>query len=230
MIARLFLVPALFLAVATATASAQEGPFKAEALAESAPDAIPAAIRDQIQEKGFRVLDSAGEPYVDVWLRKSIPAAKKPSGPKGDILFPSLAEGELLGAMRYHVDAGDYRDQTIPTGVYTVRYGLRRVDGNHQGVSLYRDFALLLPPALDTTTAPLEVPKLEKTSADVAGTRHPSNLMMLAPAADTQPGSVRHDEQHETWGLNLSLPLAVEGEAAPVSLPIELIVFGYAPA
>jgi hypothetical protein len=80
------------------------------------------------------------------------------------------------------------------------------------------------------TTAALDVAKLEKTSADVAGTKHPANLMMLAPPADAKGETTRHDEQHETWGLVLELPLAVEGEAAPVTLPVELIVFGYAPA
>ena len=82
-----------------------------------------------------------GNTYAEFWLRKTIPASGKPTGPRGAVLYPILAEGELLGALRFPGEGHDYRDQTIAQGVYTLRYGLQPVNGDHLGVSPFRDYA-----------------------------------------------------------------------------------------
>src|SRR5262249_21712282 len=126
-------------------------------------------VRAVLADQGYRVVDGQGKPYAEIWLRKAVPASEKPAGPKGALLFPFLAEGELLGALRFPAEGHDNRDQTIAPGVYTLRYGLQPVNGDHLGVSPYRDYALLLPAVKDTALANLPGKRLEERSAESAG-------------------------------------------------------------
>jgi hypothetical protein len=212
-----------------AVALAQEGPFQIESLKEAAPEEVAAPIREALSGEGYRVRDAAGKPVVDIWVRKSIPATGKPGAPANAIQYGVLAEGELLGVARYAQDLGDYRDQTVEAGVYTLRFGLQPVNGDHLGVSTYRDFALLLPAANDKDLKPIPAKSLEKQSAEAAGSNHPANLMLIAPPAGKGAGELVHDEAAELWGVVLPLGLAIPDEASPVVLPVQMIVVGVAP-
>ena len=156
-----------------AAASAQQ--FTVEPLKEAAPEAIAAPIRDLMEPQGYRVL-ADGKPHLDVWFRKAIPASAKPAGAKGSVLYPVLAEGELIGAARYAAEGQDFRDQVIAPGVYTLRYGLRLDDGNHANVSPYKDYALLLPADKDKEPAlcdaPVAPPGLEEASSGRSRAAH----------------------------------------------------------
>ena len=170
-----------------------------------------------------------GRAYAEFWLRKAVPATKKPAGPEGAILFPVLMEGELLGALRFPGEGHDYRDQTIAKGIYTLRYGLQPVNGDHLGVSTFRDYVLLVPAAKDKSVADLPPKRLEQQSAESAGTSHPAVLMLLAaPAGSTVEPAMVHDETLNTWGAVIPLSLAVKGEPGPAPLPVQLILVGMA--
>src|SRR5205823_14273793 len=97
--------------------------------------------------------DGTGRIVAEIWLRKTTSCSEKPTGPKGAIQFPFLADGELLGVLQFATEGHDYRDQPIAKGVYTMRYGLQPVNGDHLGVSTYRDYVLLLPAAKDKSLA-----------------------------------------------------------------------------
>jgi hypothetical protein len=158
-----------------------------------------------------------------------VPAPGRPAGPQGAILYPVLTEGELLGVIRYLGEGHDYRDQAIAAGVYTLRYGLQPVNGDHLGVSTFRDYALVVPAAKDKSAADLAAKRLEEQSAESAGTNHPAVLMLLAAPEGAQAApSVAHDEALNTWGAVVPLSLEVKGESAPVPLPIQLIFVGMA--
>jgi len=204
--------------------------YKLEALKEGPPAALSSTVKESLGAQGYRVVDDAGKSYADFWLRKAVPASAKPAGPQGAVLFPILAEGELLGALRYPGEGHDYRDQTIAAGVYTLRYGLQPVNGDHLGVSTYRDYALLLPAAKDSALAPLPKKKLEGDSAEAAGTSHPAVLMLLAPPESASPAepTLVHDQETDAWGAVVPLSLDVKGGAGPVTLPVQLIVIGVA--
>src|SRR4051794_34670876 len=83
-----------------APAAAQES-YKIEPSKEAPPAGLAASVKETLETHGYRVLDPEGKPYVELWLRKGTPASAKPSGSKGAILYPILAEGELIGALRY---------------------------------------------------------------------------------------------------------------------------------
>jgi hypothetical protein len=203
--------------------------YKIELLKEGPPAALAGELKEALSGSGYRVVDDQGKSYAEFWLCKAIPAPKKPTGPEGAVLFPVLAEGKLLGALRLPGEGHDYRDQTIAKGVYTLRYGLQPVNGDHLGVSTYRDYVLLVPAAKDKAVANLPPKQLEQQSAESAGTNHPAVLMLLAaPGGSTAAPAMVHDEALNTWGAVVPLNLAVEGESSQVSLPIQLILVGMA--
>jgi hypothetical protein len=143
-----------------------------------------------------------------------------------------LADGELLGVLQFRSEGHDYRDQPIAKGAYTMRYGLQPVNGDHLGVSAYRDYALLLPASKDKSLAAPARKQLEERSAESAGTSHPAVFLLLSapPEAAKSAPSMIHDAEKNTWSVVLPLSLQVKGSAAPVVHPLRLIVIGVAEA
>jgi hypothetical protein len=211
----------LFLAPAIARADG----FKVEAIKDAPPAGVAAAIAPGLNGQGYRISDDQGKPYAEIWLRQAVPATAKPEGAKGTIQFPFLAEGELLGVLKIVGEVADYRDQAINKGVYTMRYGLQPVNGDHLGVSPFRDYTLLLPAAKDASADPLPRKKLEAQSSEAAGTSHPAVFFMLSAPAGA-PVAMVHDEEKNTWRAVLPLSLTVPGASGPVVHPVAFIVSG----
>jgi hypothetical protein len=208
-------------------ARAQE-PYKIEPLKQPTPQEVAAPVRAVLAGEGYRVVDGQGKVYAEFWLRKAVPASEKPAGSKGVIQFPFLAEGELLGALRFAGEGHDYRDQTIPKGIYTVRYGLQPVNGDHLGVSPFRDYVLLLPAAKDTALTNLPTKPLQDRSAEAAGTSHPAVFLLVAPPPSGSPPAMLHDEEKNTWSALVPLNLNVKGSPTPVPVNVQVILVGAA--
>lgn len=212
------------------TAALAQESYKIEPLKEAPPSDLAGEVRGALAAQGYKVVDGKGKTYAEFWLRKSVPASEKPSGPKGTVQFPFLAEGELLGALRYPAEGHDYRDQSIGKGVYTVRYGLQPVNGDHLGVSPFRDYALLLPAAKDRSLANVPEKPLHERSAEAAGTSHPAVLLLLTAPAGAAPPAIHHDPEKNTWGAVVPLNLAVPGSGSAPPVRVQLIVVGAAMA
>jgi hypothetical protein len=221
----------LLVCVGLANVGTNQASMKVEVLKDGPPGALGAAIRGALNTQGYRIYSEDGQPFMDIWLRKAIPSSAKPAGPKGTIQFPFLSEGELLGACQLASDGHDYKDQEITKGLYTLRYGLQPVNGDHLGVSPFRDYALLVPAAKDNS---LELPRhkqLEERSAEAAGTSHPAVLMLLsAPAEELKKApAMVHDSEKNTWSAALPLELAVKGQGGSLPYPVRLVVVGVGP-
>jgi hypothetical protein len=215
-------------ALGASAALAQDADYRVEPLAEAAPETFSPAIRATLNPAGVRIFTKDGKPFMDVWLRKDIPASKAPGAADGAVQFPFLAEGTLLGAIRYAAEGRDIRDQTIIKGEYTLRYGLQPVDGNHLGVSPFRDFALMLPGEQDQALAPPDMDALFGESAKVSGTEHPATLMLFARKPDdAAKPAIRHDQEKAYWGVMLLAQAAVES-AGKSPFALELIIDGVA--
>jgi hypothetical protein len=136
-----------------------------------------------------------------------------------------LQVGELVGVIQYHRKGGDFRDQEIPTGMYTLRYALQPEDGNHVGTSDTRDFLLLLPAAEDTEPGVMAEDEMWQMSAGAVGTSHPAMLSLLAAGKGESP-AISHNEEFDRWSI-LFTGKAKQGDAVE-PLNMELIVVGHA--
>jgi len=195
MMNRLVLCPFVFLWIAF-SALAQD--YKLEPVAAATPG-LPAAYASAIQAQGFRVSGPSG-PWCEVWLAKSLPVGAKPD--EAAISF-GIAQGTLLGLIRFPDKGADRRGQVIPAGVYTVRYSLLPVDGSHSGVAPQRDFALLTPLAADPDPAAKPgFDDLVKMSGKASGTPHPAVLSLETPPSGAAAPSVVKEGEHD-WTLTL---------------------------
>lgn len=216
---RRLILTVLVLCATSAVARAQS--YKVESAATAAPQEVSAAVRDELSSSAIHVSGPAGA-LCEIWLRKSIPPPATPSTALG-ISFGQIEEGTLVGAIRFDLKNADYREQTIQPGVYTMRYMLQPVDGNHQGVSPFRDYLLLSPAALDTSPAKISTDDLLKMSRKASGTGHPS-IWSLLPA-DTAPAAIPgivHQDDGDIWVVFFQAPFAKPA-------PMGLVIVGHAP-
>jgi hypothetical protein len=180
--------------------------YRLESIATAAPG-LPAAYAAAIQTEGYRVTGPGG-PWCEIWFRKSIPAGAKPAD--DSIAFP-IAQGSLVGILRFPATGADRRGQTIKPGVYTLRYSNYPVDGSHQGVAPQRDFVLLTPIANDADpNATPAFDALVQMSEKASGTPHPAVLSIETPSASTFP-AVTKEGDHD-WALSVkigNLPFAI---------------------
>ena len=140
----------LSLAVLSLTVAAAGQEYTVETFAAPAPEELAPAVRETLAGEAVRVLGPKG-PFCDIWLRDPVPV-KAGAAMQLGIAYNQLRQGSLLGAIRFHGEVTGYRKQRVQPGVYTLRYALHPVDGNHMGVAPQRDFLLLAPADDDRTT------------------------------------------------------------------------------
>ncbi len=214
----------LFFLAASTIRSAEH---KLEGLKEPVPPEVDASIKKEIEPEGFRVIDPRGKPLADLWLRKEIPPSPPPKEPPAGLKFPAVAEGTLLGIVRYHRKHTDFKDKPIFPGTYTLRLGVLPNDGDHLNVSKTRDFAILCPAGADRSLAPSPTPELVKLSIKGSGTKHPS-VVWLQPMDGERKGfpALVPQPDLDYQVIDFKLPLKGEKEK-PVRMG--LVIVGTAP-
>ena len=134
--------------------------------------------------------------------------------------------------LQFVSEGHDYRDQSIAKGVYTMRYGLQPVNGDHLGVSTYRDYSLLLPAAKDTKTRPPSSQAARAAECRI-GRNEPSGGAAFAgrprPTRPRRVPAMVRDAEKNTWSVAIPLKLLVKGESEPIVQPVLLVVVGAAP-
>ncbi len=205
--------------------------IKVETRKQPPPAALVPELIGALDGQSLRIRDGQDKDVAEIWLRKATTTSEKPSGAKGAIQFPFLADGELLGILEFTEEGHDYRDQSIAKGIYTMRYGLQPVNGDHLGVSTYRDYVLLLPASKDKALSPPTRKQLEERSAESAGTSHPASFLLLMAPKDAKPSAaVLHDSEKNTWSVILPLRLQIKGQSEPAIYPVQLVMVGTAAA
>ncbi len=195
--------------------------YKLSKLKEAAPKSAAKNVRELLAPSGLRVSDSKDKPFIDVWLRKSVQTQNDP-GQLG-VDYGMLPEGTILGLLRFHdAGGGDFRDNKIPAGVYLFRSAIQPEDGDHQGVSDSRDFALVCPAEGEISVGPMSTDEAVKESVKVSGIEHPSVLFLkkFFDEAKDLPRLVKEDGGF--WILDCQVPDAKKG-ADPVRLGIVLV-------
>ena len=132
---------------------------------------------------------SLGAATLEVWLVQDL--ERTAAGPG----WSGVDSGTLVGAVRVSGEFKEIRGKVVKPGVYTLRYGLQPQNGDHLGISTFRDFVLLSPAAIDTNPKVLGFDGVVALSKEVIGTAHPASLSLDPP--EDAPGAVLSDYKNE---------------------------------
>ena len=169
--------------LAAAVSPALAADFVAEAGA-AVPEAVPDATRELVVQDGVTVR-SGDVAVATFWMRSAAFEGDPASG--FGVRFDNVPEGAFLGVVEFPEKGSDFREQSVPPGVYTLRFGLHPEDGNHMGVAPSRDFALLCPVEKDLEVARnYDFDGIVQLSADV-GNPHPTVARLQLPEGDAGP-------------------------------------------
>ena len=124
---------------------------------------------------------TVGAATLDIWLVQKL--ERTADGPG----WSNVESGTLVGAVRVAGDFKEIRGKVVKPGVYTLRYGLQPQNGDHLGISMFRDFLLLSPAATDKDPKVLGFDGVVALSKDVIGTAHPASLSLDPP--EDAPGA-----------------------------------------
>ncbi|MGH9340076.1 MAG: hypothetical protein ACRD1R_10935 [Acidobacteriota bacterium] len=180
----------------------------------SVPEGIAPEVAALLTPDGVRV-SSGGSTIGEFWLRQEMSLNDSPGSQLG-VTFGKLPAGTLVGVVHFPESWKDYKDQPIAAGVYTLRYGVQPADGNHMGVSVYRDFLLLAPAAEDSSAAAIEDGEaLVKLSTKTTGTPHPA-ILALFPLYEeiSEPTLVQNEMDQPTLAVTIgsvTLGLVIQG-------------------
>jgi hypothetical protein len=166
--------------------------LSASKLTDAPPPELAPAVRALIADPGARV--TASGTTLDFWWVKTLPLQGT-----GAPSWQQVAEGTLVGAVRVSAVYRDIRGRVIKPGVYTLRYGIQPANGDHLGVSPFREFLLLSPAAADTDVKPTGHEGTVDLSKQTIGGSHPAVWSLDPPAlTDGAPLSARtNDAGHE---------------------------------
>jgi hypothetical protein len=178
----------LFAVLAASTVFAQ---YKSEP-AGAPPAELAPAIGQALEQQGTKIMGSSGV-FCEVWFRTSLPAGAKSA--EESVTLPTIPHGTLVGAIRFPAQGADRRGQPIKPGVYTLRYSLQPLNGDHLGVSPQRDFLVLVPAGDDKDlNATPNFDTLMAMSRKASGTPHPAVLSMWGASASDPAGFAKQGE------------------------------------
>jgi hypothetical protein len=156
-------------------------------LTEKPPAELSAGVQSRLAPAAKVVV---GEATLEIWLVRQL--EKNGDGPG----WSSVDSGTLVGALRVSGSFKEIRGKVVKPGVYTLRYGQQPQNGDHLGISLFREFLLISPAALDNDPKVLGFDGVVALSKEVIGTAHPASLSIDPP--EDAPGAVLSTYQNES--------------------------------
>jgi hypothetical protein len=204
------LMTAIFLALfafLVASAPAIQAPLAATAHNNAPPPGLAAPVLEQIAAKGITVKIEKG-PVAEFWFVTSL----KVNGAGPTVAWSDVPEGSLVGAVRLSADYPDIRGRVIKAGVYTLRYGIQPDNGDHLGVSPFRDFLLLSPAAGDGDPGPKgHDGTIELSKASVGGS-HPG-VWSIDPPGTKAPALQLHKTDLGHDAVIVEIPIERAGKS-----------------
>jgi hypothetical protein len=185
----------------------------------SIPRQIAEPIRSLLQAKAIQVMEG-DKPILQIWLRQDAPLKSKPSAPAAGP--SSIADFSLLGAVSVSTSGlKDYKDNDIPSGVFTLRLIIQPQDGDHLGTAEFNTFIALVPAendkALDAFT---KFTPLVKASGKLTPSGHPLVLNLRPVSGKGEPFSIVEPEA-EHKAIRIKTPgKTAEGDKADVTFDL----------
>jgi hypothetical protein len=216
------MIPASFLTILSVlTVSAAQSALAVQARIQKdpVPKELAAAVAALLAPEGVHA--ETGKAALDFWFVKSLAV-------KGDAAasWSAVEEGTLVGAVRVAASHPDIRGKTIKPGVYTLRYGIQPSNGDHLGVSPFREFLLLSPAALDTDPAPKGHEGTIELSKAAIGGSHPAVLSIDPPIAGPKDAALgTHTTELGHTSVIVEVPVS-RGSGAAGALRFGIVIVG----
>ncbi|HVB28843.1 MAG TPA: hypothetical protein VNG91_03420 [Terriglobia bacterium] len=204
--------------LAVSVAAFAQGTYKIQATQGLPGGDVSQAIQSTLQPQGESLLDGSGKVLSEVWLSKDLTAAASPDT-SANVLYGKIAQGSVVGVIHFPDATKDYRGQGVKAGYYTLRYELVPEDGNHMGVSQYRDFLLLVPVAKDTDlTKALSFTDAVKLSRDSTDTGHPGVMLLDSVSDSDKTFPAVFQDYSQNWALQMGTQLGAGGPKLPLAI------------
>lgn len=181
------------------------------------PGALAEPVRSLLHQESSDI--RRGGDLIRLWGVRALPL----SGDRAE--WSNVPSGSLIGAMQTEAPLPDIRGVPIAPGVYTLRFALQPQNGDHMGVSPYRQFLVVAPAAEDKTAEPLGYDGAVALGKKTHGRSHPAVLSIDPPLVSTLPAErvVKTEEGHTA----VIVGLECTRNGAPVgTLPFGIVLVG----
>lgn len=186
------------------------------------PKDTPDAIKSVLVPAAVRLLQG-DKPIYEFWWRRDIPLKEMPSDAAKSVT--ALDEMTLIGVAAVGEGRRDYKDNEIPPGTYTVRFGLQPQDGDHLGTAEFPYFAVLTPVKNDTAPGGVKTYKaMVKASGKATATGHPAVLSLRPPSSGAGEPPILTTPAPDHKAIRLKLPAQAGDQKT--SLIFELVYEG----
>jgi hypothetical protein len=192
------------------------GSLTAASHSDPAPTELADAVRARIAPGGTRA--TANGVGLTFWWVRELRMKGGTSGPA----WSDVEEGTLVGAVRIGRDFRDIRGKVMKPGVYTLRYGIQPANGDHLGVSPFREFLLLSPAAVDGDPSPHGHDGTVDLSKQTIGGSHPA-VWSIDPPVTAEGASSIHTTELGHKALVVEVPVAREGKTTTLRFGLVLI-------
>jgi hypothetical protein len=212
---------ALALALFTSPAAVwtQDGGPTAAPHAEAPPAALAKPVAARLSTGGVRVVVPKGPVTLDFWWVADLALNEGAA-----VSWADIEEGALVGAVDVSAAYRDVRGRVIKPGVYTLRYGIQPQNGDHLGVSPFREFLLVSPAAVDTDPAAHGHDGTIELSRQAIGGSHPGVLSIDPPVVTGAPLQLHKTELgHDA--VIMEVPVTRSGKPAG-TLKFGVVVVG----
>ncbi len=200
------------LSVLPVFAAQSAAPLQARAHKDPVPPELAAPVAALLAPQGVHA--ETGRAALDFWWVKALPLKGAAGAPPS---WSAVEEGRLVGAVRVGANYPDIRGKNVKPGVYTLRYGIQPSNGDHLGVSPFRDFLLLSPAALDTDPAAKGHDGTIELSKEAIGGSHPAVLSIDPPVAGPKDTTLStHATELGHTSVIVEVPASRAGGAAGV--------------
>ncbi|MCZ2343975.1 MAG: hypothetical protein LC104_19585 [Bacteroidales bacterium] len=186
---------------------------------------VPASVAKEIQTKldpnALTVRHADGDKLLTLWFRTVIPAEASPAQVRNGLTYREIPTGTLFAVVQFHTDFTDYRKQTVPAGVYTLRFAIQPDVGDHIGTTPHPEFALLSPIAKDTEPAIVDGKDLLKRSSTITDGDHPA-VMLLFPHHGREAGAKIVDKGEGVWALLTRRAVDADGDKSSLGFALTI--------
>ena len=208
----------LLAAIVTSAIPQAAGDLTATPHSDAPAAPLAPAVLERLAPGGVRA--TANRVGLTFWWVKDLPLKSGGSG----AAWTDVDEGALVGAVKVERDVRDIRGKIVKSGVYTLRYGIQPANGDHLGVSPFRDFILLSPAAIDKDPAAHGHDGTVDLSKETIGGSHPAVWSIDPPVATEAPLTI-HTTELGHKALIVEVPVTRDGKPAG-ALRFGLVLIG----